>query len=634
MERKRFRNRRKKRQQDAKTFNQIVANLHKYDEEYKKSAADNIETWYGMTSQMQKDFASSISGAILNGENLFESFFKKVGAMWVNMIADMASKQIFQPVLDKVWSGTYGASGVQGLFNYQLWGNQYNYSSNPNFVGPVQPGGATIGGMAGGAAIGYGMGGLAGAAGGVGGYVIGSQIGSVGGPVGMLVGAAIGSIMGDMLKEDPEPIRAEINTMWSIIGDKVELISSSWRDISDTEGTKIVESYRLALKNQVEFANRMAAAFGGSVNTSLTFGSVGVLTADQIGSAAAFDDMIRNFSNYSKAYGKKFTDEFTTILEGVEFTRKYAGIGKGFSVPTGLDFSKDKDPYEVIREGIINSMEQNKLYYSTIPTLGIGASQDAFNIILKDIEKLDLKTIIGQQIGVGFSESTNTLYDDLQEILFPFQEGMINSISQAFLNAKDTNGFTSFEENLRQIMSQNITQTISNMLGSVMTPMMTEAFLPGFTSAEEYMQDVLLEKPTDISKVETDFLSGINMLSPIITEFGKPGGVFEQLLAMTSKLNDSLGINNDAITQNTEAILGPVNSYLEKLMGMDTGPTSTAFFASQQEKYWTSAFADPEKFSEYANFMTGGALDFIKQTSADWSTWISSEKAKVENVPG
>ena len=99
-------------------------------------------------------------------------------------------------------------------------------------------------------------------------------------------------------------------------------------------------------------------------------------------------------------------------------------------------------------------------------------------------------------------------------------------------------------------------------------------------------------------------------------------------------LAQALGLNTDAVQSNTNAVLGPVNSFLASL---DTGPLapveSMAGLAGIGDSLYTAAFANPQSFSEYANFMTQSWLPQQQAISSDYAGVVAGIRAQVEAMP-
>ncbi len=99
-------------------------------------------------------------------------------------------------------------------------------------------------------------------------------------------------------------------------------------------------------------------------------------------------------------------------------------------------------------------------------------------------------------------------------------------------------------------------------------------------------------------------------------------------------MTDALGLNTTATKSNTDAVLGPVNSFL---MSLDTGPlaphTSMAAIAGAESKLYTSAFASPEQFSAYANYMSSTYLPAMQGISTDYADVVSGVKTQVKALP-
>lgn len=124
------------------------------------------------------------------------------------------------------------------------------------------------------------------------------------------------------------------------------------------------------------------------------------------------------------------------------------------------------------------------------------------------------------------------------------------------------------------------------------------------------------------------------MAADLDTTINTLEGPLKMLYEVIDKVYSSLNVNNEALSKNTDAILGPVNSFL---MSLDTGPLapsmSMAGLADTQNKLYTAAFADPSQFSAYAQYMTQNYLPQMQGTSGDYAGVVSGVKGQVGALP-
>jgi hypothetical protein len=141
---------------------------------------------------------------------------------------------------------------------------------------------------------------------------------------------------------------------------------------------------------------------------------------------------------------------------------------------------------------------------------------------------------------------------------------------------------------------------------------------------------------------EITFDEAMGMITPMLTEFNslvaQQMPIWEVLNTAFGQIGTALDINTSAITSNTDAIMGPVNSFL---MSLDTGPLapsqSLANINNIGNSFYTAALADPSQFAAYASFMTSTGIPtqagLSLEGSSDYESYISGVKGGVMNIP-
>ncbi len=143
-------------------------------------------------------------------------------------------------------------------------------------------------------------------------------------------------------------------------------------------------------------------------------------------------------------------------------------------------------------------------------------------------------------------------------------------------------------------------------------------------SSKAFPPEVLTQQAMDLMPKDEQIQIVFDQIKP----------VFQGFVDSLDKLSDITGLNTTAITSNTDAVLGPVQSFL---MSLDTGPLaptqSLASLSGWQEKLYTAAFADPSKFSEYASFMTSQYLPQMQGNAPDYAGVVSGVRGEVGAMP-
>jgi hypothetical protein len=458
-------------------------------------------------------------------------------------------------------------------------------------------------------AMGYGLGGVGGGIGAAGGMLLG-------GPTGALIGGALGGYIQDVFDNAPKKI-PEIDTLWNIVGDQVELVSASWKDMSDKEGAKLIHGYRMALESQAEFFARLGAVTGKSSDHELGFGGREYLRAEQIKAQEIFQETLTGYKEIVPLMSPKFTETFKTLWEDILK-----------SVTTVIDIGDFSVSYKL--KQVLPTFDE------LLEMSGMGELEAYMAEKIrseKGIKEKYVPDYVRAGIGgitSGFEESWEGILEQLEGKLLPFQEGIISTISGAFMEVPRSAGFQAFEDAFNQSLANSIKSSFSQMLGAQFVVPMTQALMPAFALSEQYIQSAMAGESTNFAPVAQEFMKGIHNLAPIF-ETMKP--IWEMFNTAMDYLNAALGLNTDALTQNTDALIGPVEAFLRELtVGALAPAVSREGMQAEYNKLLEQAIQNPQAFSTFAGFARSDYLPFM-QMYPDYAQQIEGIKGDVTSMP-
>lgn len=245
--------------------------------------------------------------------------------------------------------------------------------------------------------------------------------------------------------------------------------------------------------------------------------------------------------------------------------------------------------------------------------------------------------IAGGLVGTFINELTKKMPRSQFEIAL--ENSISSSIGKGFADAIQSGGFQTFKDSfnisIRDMIAQSFKQAFTtqflNQFMSTLQPIFEKINIYGIQQAPAtggFANAIIQGMPQiTMGEITADLQEALGGLPGLFEEV-RP--VFETFYDLLATINETLGINTEAITENTSAILGPVDAYLNQLAGMDNGPTSLAWLENQRMDLWTKAMADPEWFSKYSSFMTSGYIDMQKGTGG---FDFSGERQAVEGIP-
>ncbi len=592
--------------------------------------------WDSTVSSMSSSFTSSL----VNGSNDFIKSFRQ--QMLTLFVDRSVTQQIFTPMISQLW-------GPTGMLNTIAFGQNAGLKAGAGVAG------ATYGQLLGAGALGYGIGGIGGALGGVGGYAAGtSLLGGLGafasggalaglaGPVGMVAGIALSKVAeGIMGSKPPKP---HIDLLYEAIDGQIKLVSESFSHTPRSQ--ELLDTVQKSLQTQIDFYGRIAELTSGAMadfSVALS-GKKGfdIIRGTQINSfemmTAGFSDiskMIPGFQGqFQKLWGETFADMSEKGLQEA-FDKKMSGVPYSWrGEMTGTS------PEEQLQSllGLSSSGASQQQILDSLKTWLSGAYQQKFTEPGYQWngdyypEKTYDRSVGGMEfLGTQDLAAWDEYFNKISEKFYAIQTDLANMLGNAFLESVDTTGFQGFGDTLEKLIGDKIKTGLAQGFTNQALDIIMKGST-GFAGAFGLLGQLGAgEGGVTLNDVQSAFQASFGQMDTVLEQIRPIFDVFSEGI---KKLDATLGLNTVAVQSNTDAVLGPVNSFL---MSLDTGPLaasqSLASLSGYQNKLYTAAFANPESFSEYASYMTSNYLPAMQALSPDYTGVISGVKGQVNDLP-
>jgi len=650
-----------------------------------KRQQDEIEArWNAFVNQMGSSFTDALVGSIMGEKDAFKNLGRNILRQFLTGWVDaLITKQFVNPVIDAV-GGIFAQSGgaasnvasgwmgsmlqSAGKWLPALWqpmGQFYADKSGP-YKGVYNSDylGWDVGMAAGAGILGYQGGGWWGALGGAGGY-------AVAGPIGAAVGGVVGKWINDTLK-DSEPKIPSFDLLWETINGEVKNVADTWTNMTKnddvyTAAQQFVQSTNDYFKNLATITQDASLA---SLNWSFELKGLGNNINQILKQGTAQGTMqvaLGTYGQLSQVFGPGFQQQFQQLF--MDTLSKNLGM---------FTFGQDQQAFQNYMNWKFNQLTSSSLspeqamaafeefmnsqpLFSPVGRPGIQANSifDLFQAtypnanlnspdIFPQLEQFAQRVVPGWlntgEIGLSSEDSQKTIQDfftkvneQITEILNMVTTGM----GQAFADSLNTGQFETFEQGFKKSIMNSVQQGLiqsfaeENFLPIIFKPLYGSNGHPAIT-------DILQQYANFVNGVTDqpamDFNQATAGLNAIFSDLNTTLQGFEPMWDVLNTafqgLSQALGLNTTAVQSNTDAILGPVNSFLASL---DTGPLaptqSMARLAGMEDQLYTAAFANPSSFSEYANFMTGSWLPQMQATSDNYADVVAGVRAQVEAMP-
>lgn len=582
--------------------------------------------WQKTAKQIGNSFNDALVDSLDRGVDAFKDFANDIKKLFLKLWMD---KAVTQPIIMPIVNQAAGMFGATGLGVSGATGGFSKFMGSSAFG---TEGGATYGQLLGAGAVGYGMGGLGGglgsAAGMFGGQALGSMAGTaVGGALGAALGSAIpvvgtvlggmaGTYIGEMFESDPP--KPKIDLLYDVIDGKVKLIGEEWENSPRSQ--ELADQVQETLQTQIDFFKMLGTITdhtfqqgqvalsgrnaGGIFNALMSPGVTGLAEAYAIGGGEGV------YAGFNKAFEEAWNLGFGKMtwenLAQTKFGRLGYAMG-GTSGPEMLAQLQAED-YTGFEQWLGTGMG----FYS-------GKDYNAYS---------PYATYWTPSGNAASMQELNKLLETYQEKLQAVADTAASGIGNAFLAALDSGAFETFGDSLRQNVFQSVKQGITQ--GLITESALSQALSTGLTT--------IIGATSQYAAGEITFDQAQQMINQSITglddAIAKMEPIMQPVYEWLQSLSAALDVNTVAVSSNTDAIMGPVNSFL---MSLDAGPLapsqSLAGLANIEDKLYTAALADPAKFAAYSSHMTQIGLPTAQGLTDDYAGYVAGVRSDVMGIP-
>jgi hypothetical protein len=269
----------------------------------------------------------------------------------------------------------------------------------------------------------------------------------------------------------------------------------------------------------------------------------------------------------------------------------------------------------------------------------------------------DFSNNIRKSLSEGLSEGFRAAFEsqDYQTFVQGFKVNLTNSIINSFAEGFSSRIldplWTQFENFYREFDIYSAVEKAKASGGGIDVQELEhlfgtykESLFPGLGSADYFMYqfskgsgqafaDFIVGKFMREVSMESvmESMPASGGLDQIITT-GQP--IFDEFTSSINKLIEEFNLNTDALTQNTDALIGPVESFLRELeVGALAPGVSMEKMSAMYDKLLAQAIANPQAFSDFAGFAQSDYLPFMKGYGGDYGALVESVKSDVGGIP-
>ncbi|MEW5803722.1 MAG: hypothetical protein AB1847_16635 [bacterium] len=642
-----------------------------------KQQIDTIEAfeakqreWASISSSIGHSFTDTFVDSIMGDKDAFkhlgENLVKMVLEGWVHRLV---TQPFIMPLINSM-SGVFGYGGAGGAAGSAGTGsgidivNMYiGDDPGKNGLGYqivqqplITPGSALAGIGAGILAYQYSGPWSAAGAG------LGTAFGGAGGGfgLGMMAAAISGELEEALGKSNPEI--PSFDLLWEVIDGKVRNVADTWSHMAKND--EVFNAAQEFVQSTTDFFKRLSTVAGNSEleMPDWTFGMHGIGDdikgiLNQSTAQAVIKAVFGEWGNLEEVFGSEFHRQIQTLFMNTlgqnlgmfafgndrEVFQNYMNwkFGQFTSMPPEEAMAAFED--WMAGQAIFSPIGRPGIRSSTIFDLFQSVNPDAdFNSpeTFQQLEQFAKTAVPGWftrgQIALG-SENSQTPWTEFftgvdQQITDIFNM-VTTGMGQAFADSLGTGAFQTFEQNIKKSIMGTVEQSLiqsfaeQNLIPIIFKPLYGSSGHPVITEILDQYQagDITLDQAQGyLGSVFSELNTTLQGFEP----------VWDLLNTAFQGLTQALGLNTTAVQSNTDAVLGPVNSFLASL---DTGPLapvqSIARMANLESSFYTDAFADPSKFQQYANFMTSSWLPYLQSTSQSYGEDVAAIRAGVEAMP-
>ena len=489
---------------------------------------------------------------------------------------------------------------------------------------------------------------------------LGAGLPWVTGPLVAMADSLMGALMNKVQESEPEIPSFQL--LWKTIDGQIEQVAETWQNMGRDK--RIVDAAEAVWQSQLDFVKKLALVAGGEEIPSFEFSLSGVAgvgsSIENILKQQTSQGLIKvalgSYGQLSEVFGPGFQEELKKVFmdtisqnlgmytfgQNKDVLQNYMNwkFNQFTSLPSDQAMSESEAWMSsqaifspVGRPGIqANSIFD--LFLSRYP--GTSINEETFPQLEQFAKTVTHGWFSRGEIALNSKESQEPWQDffgNLDQQVNDIFNLVTAGMGQAFAASLKTGEFETFEQNFKQSILSSVQQSLvkgfaeQELLPIVFQPFYGNELRPALSEVlQQYMNgDMPLSQTQDyLTQMAGELTSTLQGFEP----------VWETLNTAFGELSQALGINTTAVGQNTDAILGPVNTFL---MSLDTGSLasteSMAGLENLKSQLYTSALADPTEFSTYAGFMTSQYLPWLQGVSSDYGAEIANVRAGVESIP-
>jgi len=480
------------------------------------------------------------------------------------------------------------------------------------------------------------------------------------GPLEVMATGIMGALVNKV--QESEPKIPSFQLLWKTIDGQIQEVAETWQNMGRNQ--QIVNAAEEIWQSQLDFVKKLALVAGGEEIPSFEFSLSGVAgvgnSLENILNQQSTQELIKvalgSYGQLSEVFGPSFQGDLKKIFmdtlsqnlgmftfgQDQDTFQSYMNwkFNQLTSLPPEQAMSEFKDWMNgqalfspVGRPGIqANSIFD--LFQATHP--GTSINEDTFPQLEQFAQSVVPGWLSQGEIALGSKDSQKTWQDffsNLNQQVNDIFNLVTSGMGQAFSASLKTGEFETFEQNFKQSILASVQQSLvkgfaeQDFLPIIFQPFYGTENRPAITDVlQQYVNG---DMPLSQAK---DYLT--QMAGDLTTQLQEFEPIWETLNTAFGQISQALGLNTTAVGQNTDAILGPVNTFLTSLDTGSLAPTeSVAGVENLKNQLYTSALADPTEFSAYASFMTSQYLPWLQGVSSDYGAEIANVRSTVESIP-
>ncbi len=584
---------------------------------------DTSEMFAELGQNLERSLSNALTQSCRKSREQFKGVFDYVENDVKRLTANMISDGLIHPALSGL-TQSFGAGAAS----------------------PLSP----VLGVLGAGAMGYMSGGQGGA--------IGSALGfAAGGTLGAELGGIVGSFIDGMKQQKPKV--PSFDLLWETVDGQLVNMKNSWANMGmDKEVYKAAEAFA---QSQVDFFEKLAVVAGGETPGNFSFSLAGTGAQDiqailsqqkglsMAGSAiGAYPQLEKIFGEgFKEDFKKVFMDAITPNLGAFVFGQdkdvfqkymdwkfeQFANMPGDQAQTAFNDWMKQQDIFSPIGRPGIMANNIFDLYMSRNP----GADTSNPDIFPK-LEDFSSRVTQGwfNRGEIAFNGENDTLgafFTDLNTQITELFDTVTTGMGTAFAASLKTGEYQTFEDAFKGSILKSTQESLikgfaeQELIPTIFSPFYGSGGSPGFTEILKQYQTGETGLGPTIDLLQTMF----GDLSTTLSGF-QP--VWETLNTGFESLGAAIGINTTATESNTDAVMGPVNSFLQSLETGSLAPVqSLAALEDTKAQYYSAAFGSEKDFATYADYMQQIYLPNMKGLSDDYGGLVAGTITDVNNIP-